>query len=92
MIITVIRNLSLMILMKILFWACLARILQQTNCLNLSFIDKKELSLSDVQRLTDVNASDISRIKNKIYSLLDTQHGVGAVLESAGGKIRRMTA
>lgn len=68
------------------------------------FIDKKGLSLSDVQRLTDVNASDISRIKNhhldrftidrliKIYSLLDTQHGVGAVLESAGGKIRRMTA
>ncbi len=68
------------------------------------FIDKKGLSLSDVQRLTDVNASDISRIKNhhldrftidrliKIYSMLDTQHGVGAVLESAGVKIRRMTA
>lgn len=68
------------------------------------FIDKKGMSLSDVEKITGVNASDVSRIKNhhldrftidrliKIYSMLDTQQGVGAVLESASEKIRRFSA
>jgi predicted XRE-type DNA-binding protein len=67
-------------------------------------IDKKGLSLTDVEKVTGVNPSDVSRIKNhhldrftidrliKIYSMLDTQHGVGAVLASAGKKIRRIPA
>lgn len=69
-----------------------------------SFINSKGLSLSEVQKLTGINSSDISRIKNhhldrftidkliKIYTLLDTQHGVGAVLTSAGEKIKRISA
>lgn len=69
-----------------------------------SFIDSKGLSLSEVQKLTGINSSDISRIKNhhldrftidkliKIYTLLDTQHGIGAVLASAGEKISRISA
>jgi predicted XRE-type DNA-binding protein len=68
------------------------------------FIDKKGMSLTDVEKITAVNPSDVSRIKNhhldrftidrliKIYSMLDTQHGVGAVLESAGEKIRKISA
>jgi predicted XRE-type DNA-binding protein len=68
------------------------------------YINSKGLSLSDVQKLTGINSSDISRIKNhhldrftidkliKIYTLLDTQHGIGAVLASAGEKISRISA
>ena len=67
-------------------------------------IDKKGMSLTDVEKITAVNPSDVSRIKNhhldrftidrliKIYSMLDTQHGVGAVLESASEKIRKISA
>jgi predicted XRE-type DNA-binding protein len=69
-----------------------------------SFIDSKGFSLSDVQKITGINSSDISRIKNhhlerftvdkliKIYTLLDSQHGIGAVLASAGEKISRISA
>ena len=69
-----------------------------------NFINSKGLSLSEVQKLTGINSSDISRIKNhhlerftidkliKIYTLLDTQHGIGEVLSSAGEKISRISA
>ncbi len=68
------------------------------------FIDKKGMSLTDVEEATGVNPSDISRIKNhhldrftidrliKVYALLDTQHGVGSVLKSAGEKIKKISA
>ena len=69
-----------------------------------SYINSKGLSLSEVQKITGINSSDVSRIKNhrldrftidkliKIYTLLDTHHGIGAVLASVGKKISRMTA
>ena len=67
-------------------------------------IDRKGMSLTDVEKVTGVNPSDISRIKNhhldrftidrliKIYSNLDTQHGVSAVLKSVVKKIGKMSA
>lgn len=67
-------------------------------------INSKGLSLSEVQKLTGINSSDTSRIKNhhldrlttdkliKICTLLDTQSGIGAVLFSAGEKISRISA
>jgi predicted XRE-type DNA-binding protein len=69
-----------------------------------NYINSQRLSLSKVQELTGINSSDISRIKNhhlerftigkliKIYTLLDTQHGIGAVLSIAGEKISRISA
>jgi predicted XRE-type DNA-binding protein len=69
-----------------------------------NLINDKGMSLSQVQEVTNINASDISRIKNhhlerftvdkliKIYTNLDTQYGVGVILASAGEKIRRMSA
>ena len=67
-------------------------------------IDKKGLSLTDTEKVTGVNPSDVSRIKNhhldrftidrlmRIYSLLDTEKSLGAVLKIASEKIGRMTA
>ncbi len=69
-----------------------------------SFIDNKGLSLSEVQDITGINSSDISRIKNhhldrftidkliKIYSLIDSQHAVGAILASASEKVSKISA
>ncbi len=69
-----------------------------------NYINSKGLSLSEVQELTGINTSDVSRIKNhhldrftidkliKIYALLDTQSGIGKVLSSAGEKISRISA
>jgi predicted XRE-type DNA-binding protein len=69
-----------------------------------NYINSQGLSLSEVQKLTGINSSDVSRIKNhhlerftidkliKIYTLLDTQNGIGAVLSSAGEKISRISA
>jgi predicted XRE-type DNA-binding protein len=67
-------------------------------------IDRKGMSLTDVEKVTGVNPSDVSRIKNhhldrftidrlvKIYGTLDTQHGVSAVLKSVSEKIGKMSA
>ncbi|MDH4466591.1 MAG: XRE family transcriptional regulator [Bacteriovoracaceae bacterium] len=67
-------------------------------------IDRKGMSLTDVEKATGVNPSDVSRIKNhhldrftidrliKIYSTLDTQHGVSAVLKSVIKKIGKISA
>jgi len=67
-------------------------------------IDKKSLSLTDAEKITGVNPSDISRIKNhhldrftidrliRIYSCLDTGKSLGAVLKSASEKIGRLSA
>lgn len=64
-------------------------------------INKKELSLSEVAKITKINASDISRIKNyhldrftidrliKIYCLLDSTKGIAQILESTGARIRK---
>lgn len=69
-----------------------------------NYINSNGLSLSEVQNITGINSSDISRIKNhhldrftidkliKIYTLLDTQNGIGAVLSSAGEKISAISA
>lgn len=69
-----------------------------------SYINSKGLSLSEVQRLTEINSSDISRIKNhhldrftidkliKIYALLDSSKNIGKILSSVGKKISRFSA
>lgn len=69
-----------------------------------NYIDSNGLSLSDVQKLTGINSSDISRIKNhhlerftidkliKIYALLDSHHAVAPILASAGKKISKISA
>lgn len=67
-------------------------------------IDKKGLSLTDAEKITGVNTSDISRIKNhhldrftidrliRIYSFLASEKSLGAVLKSASEKIGRLSA
>jgi DNA-binding Xre family transcriptional regulator len=57
------------------------------------------MSLTDVEKVTGVNPSDVSRIKNhhlerftidrlmKICSTLDSQYGISVVLKSASEKI-----
>ena len=67
-------------------------------------IDKKGLSLTEAEKITGVNPSDISRIKNhhlerftidrliRIYSCLDTGKSIGAVLKSASEKIGKLSA
>lgn len=67
-------------------------------------IDKKGLSLTEAEKITGVNPSDISRIKNhhlerftidrliRIYSCLDTGKSLGAVLKSASEKIGKLSA
>lgn len=67
-------------------------------------IDKKGLSLTDAGKITGVNPSDISRIKNhhlerftidrliRIYSCLDIGKSLGAVLKSASEKIGKLSA
>jgi len=69
-----------------------------------NLIDQKNLSLSNVMELTNIDASDISRIKNhhidrftidrlmKIYTMLDTQHGVSTVLNAASKIISSIPA
>lgn len=69
-----------------------------------NYITQNGLSLSDVEHRTGFNPSEISRIKNhhlerftidrlmKIYAVLDSGPALGKVLESAGKKIRKMSA
>lgn len=81
------------------------QILKFELCTYISYlIDKKGLSLTDAEKITGVNPSDISRIKNhhldrftidrliRIYSFLDTEKSLGAVLKSASEKIGRLSA
>jgi predicted XRE-type DNA-binding protein len=63
--------------------------------------DQKKMSLTQVESLTNINASDVSRIKNhhidrftidrlmKICSLIDNPQGVGKVLSAAGEQMSR---
>lgn len=67
-------------------------------------IDKKGMSLNDVEKATGVNSSDVSRIKNhhldrftidrliKIYSSLGGPQSVSAVLKRVGRKIDKISA
>lgn len=81
------------------------QILKFELCTYISFlINKQGLSLTDAEKITGVNPSDISRIKNhhldrftidrlmRIYSFLDTEKSLGVVLKSASEKIGRMSA
>ncbi|MBP9682554.1 MAG: XRE family transcriptional regulator [Bacteriovorax sp.] len=81
------------------------QILKFELCTYISYlINKKGLSLTESEKITGVNPSDISRIKNhhldrftidrliRIYSCLDTGKSLGAVLKSASEKIGKLSA
>lgn len=67
-------------------------------------IDQKQLSLTDVEQITDINVSDISRIKNnhidrftidrlvQIYCKLDSNKGLGQVLRLISDRISSIPA
>lgn len=74
-------------------------------CTHISYlINKKGLSLTDTEKITGVNPSDVSRIKNhhldrftidrlvRIYSFLDDEKSLGLALKRASDKIDKLIA
>ena len=66
------------------------------------YIDKHGMSLTDVEKVTKLNPSDVSRIKNhhldrftidrlmRIYGTLDSPKGVAMILKAVSEKITRI--
>lgn len=67
-------------------------------------IKNKKMDLLEVEKLTGINSSDISRIKNhhidrftidrllKIYLVLDNKNGLGQFLRNVSEKIDKLSA